>query len=223
MSRSPTGTSSLRGVLTPVFRSPTDRQTYRNLLYLFLSFPLGLLYYILVVTGFALGLGLSVFGIGIVILLGTVIGLRYLGTFERRLANALLRTDIPEPDDVERDDGGAVDTVKAYLGAASTWRGLGFVLLKFWLGVLSFVLLVSFLATAIELVVLPVSPAGTLNVEVFGWEVASTFDTTTQRLLAVPIGVCLALVGFPILNAFADVNASIASSLLGASEPNEET
>ena len=77
--------------------------------------------------------------------------------------------------------------------------------------------------SSIELGFLLVSPAGILNVEVFGWEVARTFTTPTHRLLAVPLGASLALVGLPSLNAFANVNASIAPSLLSSGESNEET
>ncbi len=214
MSQSNTSTStgrSISGILGVV----ADAQTYRNLLYLVLAFPLGIAYYMVLMLGFTLGLALSVFVVGLVILLGTVIGLRFIESFERKLANRLLGTDIADPDDVEKDDEGIVGTVKAYLQASSTWRGLGFVVLKFWIGVLSFVLLVAFLGTAIELLLLPLFPEGVLHVQVNGWEVAQTFETTTQRAVAVPIGAVLGVVALHVLNAFAGTNASIARSLLG--------
>jgi hypothetical protein len=190
-------------------------QTYKNLLYLFLAFPLGIVYYTILIFGFAMGLALSVLVVGLGILVVTVIGLRYIASFERSLANRLLDTDIGRPDDVEKSGDGIVATAKAYLRASSTWRGLGFVFLKFWLGILSFILLVSFLGTGLELLVLPVYPGGVFNVEVGGWVVAETFETTSQRLLAVPVGAVLSVVALHILNAFAGANASIAESLLG--------
>ncbi|MXR51569.1 histidine kinase [Halovenus sp. WSH3] len=196
-------------------RSVTDGQTYRNLLYLFLSFPLGLAYFVAVVTGVALGLGLSVLVVGIGILFGTLLAVQAIAGFERRLANSLLGTDIAAPDDIDRGGSGAVGTAMAYVRAASTWRSLGFVLLKFWLGIGAFVLLVALFGTAVELLLLPVYPDGALNVQVFGWEAADTFRTETQRLLAVPVGSVLAIVALPVLNSFARVNAIVAEALLG--------
>lgn len=193
----------------------TEPQTYKNLLYLGLALPLGMVYYVVLMVGFALGVGLSVLVVGLGILLGTVIGLRYIASVERRLANALLGTAIATLDDVETAGKGVVGTAKAYLKASSTWRGLGFVVLKFWLGTLSFVLLVTFLGTAVELLLLPLFPGGALNVRVANWEVAKSVTTTPQRAVAVPGGAVLALLGLHLLNAFARANASIASSLLG--------
>lgn len=225
MSQSPNTTTPTKRSVSGIVGVVTDAQTYRNLLYLILAFPLGIAYYVILVVGFSLGLALSVLVVGLGILLGTVIGLRFIESFERKLANALLGTDIPAPDDVEKDGEGIIGTAKAYLQAPSTWRGLGFVVLKFWIGVLSFVLLVTFLGTAIELLLLPLFPEGVLNVQVLGWEVAQTFETTIQRVVAVPIGAVLGVVALHILNAFAGANASIASSLLapGNADPDDQT
>lgn len=210
----PTGTS-IGDSLTEIVGVVTQPQTYRNLLYLLLAFPLGIIYYVILMVGFTLGIGLSVLAVGLAILVGVVVGVRFIASFERRLANALLGTAIATPDDVQADGEGMLGTVKAYLTAASTWRGLGFVVLKFPIGILSFVLLVSLLGTAVELLLAPVFPEGVLNVEVANWEVANSVTTLTHRAIAVPGGAVLALVGLHILNAFARANASIASSLLG--------
>lgn len=220
MSQSPNTDTSARYSISGIVGVVADAQTYRNLLYLLLAFPLGIAYYVILVVGFALGLGLSVLLVGLGILLGTVIGLRFIASFERRLANTLLGTEIFDPADVQKDGEGIVGTAKAYLQAPSTWRGLGFVVLKFWIGILSFVLLVSFLGTAVELLLLPLFPEGVLNVEVFGWEVAQSFTTMSQRAVAVPAGAVLVFVALHVLNAFASANASIASSLLGSEGSN---
>jgi hypothetical protein len=218
MSQSTTTERTAGRSLSDILGVVVDGQTYRNLLYLLLAFPLGLVYYVFLVTGFALGLALSVLLVGLGILLGVAIAVRSLAAFERRLANSLLGTDIPAPDDVETEGKGFVGTGKAYLQAASTWRGLGFVFLKFWLGIASFVLLLTFLGTALELLLLPLYPGGALNVQINNWEVAQTFQTSTQRLLAVPVGAALALLALHVLNAFASASASVATSLLGQTD-----
>jgi hypothetical protein len=215
MSQASTANSSGVGPLRDAVGSVADVQTYQNLLYLFLAFPLGLLYFILVVTGLSLGIGLSIIGVGLAILFATVLGVRAIASFERRLANALLGSDIAKPNDVDRTREGLLETGKAYLSASSTWRGLGFVLLKFWVGILSFVLLVTLFGTALELILLPAFPDGAFNIQINDWTIPDTFQTSTQRLIAVPLGVVLFLVTLPILNGFARINASVASSLLG--------
>ncbi|WP_128225269.1 sensor domain-containing protein [Halobacteriaceae bacterium SHR40] len=215
MSQSTDTTPSTRSSVANIVGVVADGQTYKNLLYLLLAFPLGIAYYIILMVGFTVGLGLSVLVVGLGILLATVIGLRYLASFERGLANTLLGTTIRKPDDIEKASEGIVGTAKAYLQASSTWRGLGFIVLKFPIGVLSFVLLVTFLGTAVELLLIPLFPGGVFNVQIAGWVVAESVETTTQQAIAVPVGAVLVLLAVHILNAFARANASIASSLLG--------
>jgi len=215
MSQSTNTSPSTRPSVAKIVGVVADGQTYKNLLYLLLAFPLGMAYYIILMVGFTVGLGLSVLVVGLGILLATVIGLRYLASFERGLANTLLGTKIHKPDDVEKASEGIVGTAKAYLQASSTWRGLGFVALKFPIGLLSFVLLVTFLGTGLELLLIPLFPGGVFNVQIAGWVVAESVETTTQQAIAVPVGAVLVLLAVHILNAFARANASIASSLLG--------
>jgi len=61
----------------------------------------------------------------------------------------------------------------------------------------------------------PVFPGGAFEVTVADREVAESFETATQRALAVPAGAIPAVVAVHIPNAFAGADASIASSLLG--------
>lgn len=215
MNQSTTARSPAASSLLDIVGVVTDAQTYKNLLYLLLAFPLGLVYFVFLVVGFSLGLALSVLIVGLGILLGSVLAVRVIASFERRLSNTLLSTEIPAPNDVETSSGGIVDTLKAYLQAASTWKGLGFVFLKFWMGTLSFVLLVSFLGVALELLVLPLFPGGVFNTQVGGFAVGDAFDSSLERALAVPAGAVLTIVALNVLNAFAGVSASIATSLLG--------
>ena len=58
-----------RSLLGNIFGVFIQLQTYLNILYLLLAFPLGLGYFVFLVTGLALGLGLFITWFGIVILL----------------------------------------------------------------------------------------------------------------------------------------------------------
>ncbi len=216
MSRSATTDTSAGYSPSAILGVAAKGQTYKNLLYLFLAFPLGMLYFIFLTTGFALGVGLSMVVIGLGILLVMLVGVRALGAFERKLANRLLGTEIRPPDDIEPEENGLVAIGKAYVSASSTWRQFGFLFLKFFTGILSFVLLTLFVGIAVDLVLAPVFPEGALGVQINDWTVAESVETTAEQALAVLAGVVIGLVGLHLLNAFARVNASIASSLLGA-------
>lgn len=215
MSRSLSSNTSDGSILGDVFGVAVDAQSYKNLAYLLLAFPLGLFYFVFLSVGLSLGIGLSVLFVGLFILFATVSGLRVVAAFERTLANALLDVDIASPDDVRPRDDSLVETGKAYLRAPSTWRGLGFVFLKFWVGILSFVLLVSSLGIAVELILAPVSDVA-LEVQIGDWQPASSIETPVEQAAGVLAGAALALVSLHILNAFARVNAQIAAALLGA-------
>jgi hypothetical protein len=208
---------TLRDALATALRPAVDAQTYKHVLYLALSFPLGLLYTVLLTMGFALGVALSVVLVGVVVLVGTLFATRAVAAFERDQANALLDADLAAPDDLDPDRQGVVGAVRARLEAGSTWRGLGFLVLKFPLGVAAFVLLVSTIGVALDLIFLPVAPEGALQTTISGWQVADAFTTDTQRLLAVPIGALCGLLGLHLVDAFARLPTAAASALLGAS------
>jgi hypothetical protein len=221
MSRSTTTDSSAGYSPSAILGVVVKGQTYKNLLYLFLAFPLGMLYFIFLTFGFTLGLGLSIVVVGIGILLMMLVGVRALGTFERKLANRLLEANIHPPEDIQPEEDGLVALGKAYVSASSTWRQAGFLFLKFFVGIASFVLLTLFVGVGLDLMLASVFPEGALGVQINDWTVAESVETTAERALGVPAGLVVGLVGLHLVNSFARLNVSIASSLLGAE--NRET
>jgi hypothetical protein len=153
--------------------------------------------------------------VGLGILLVTVVELRFIASFERRLANALLGTAIPRPENVEETGGSIVDTAKAYLQASSTWKGLGFVVLKFPIGSLSFVLLVTLLGTALELLLLPLFPGGRAQRAGGRMGGCPELRRHCRARGRGSRGIVLGFVALHVPNVFAAANASVASSLLG--------
>src|SRR5512136_1912721 len=81
--KSATKVLSVFGVL---FRAAT----YRNLAYLALAFPLGLFYFVFLVTGLALGFGLYVVAIGLPLLVLVFLCWRLFINFERLQSRWLL-------------------------------------------------------------------------------------------------------------------------------------
>ncbi|WP_435073128.1 sensor domain-containing protein [Halorubrum sp. HHNYT27] len=194
-----------------------DGRTYRHLLYLLLAVPLGFAYWTLFAFGVAFGLALSVALVGFVILFATLIGARLAAGLERRLANALLGTSLRRPNDLAAAEG-ALGGVRKYTDAQSTWTGLGFVSLKFWVSVLAFVPLF-LLASALPLVVAPLRyPYTTDFGEVNGEPVTWAIDTLPEALVALPVGVVGVLLALHVANLVAYVARRMAVSLLGRPE-----
>ena len=93
--------------VTETFAPLWRGRTYAAALYLLLALPLGLVAFVLLVVGAALGVGLAVVWVGVPILLGLLAASRAFGAFDRGLANRLLGTAIQAPD-AQRSRGGSI-------------------------------------------------------------------------------------------------------------------
>ena len=205
------------GIASP-FGVVADKRTYKNLGYLLLAIPLGIAYYTLVFLGLGLGTILLLALVGAPLVIGTILGARLLAALERALANALLDLDLEAPADVpaatDASGGGLAAALRGYLEAASTWRGLGFLLLKVWIGVVALVLLF-LLATAVSLLASPLRyphevEFGTVNDRPITWLI----DTGPELALAVALGNALGLAVLHLANGVAYVAGRIAVALL---------
>ena len=67
----------------PFFGVVAEPQSYINILYLFLSFPLGIAYFVFLVTGISLGFGLAIIWVGVPILVLVLAGSWALCQLER--------------------------------------------------------------------------------------------------------------------------------------------
>ena len=207
----------------PVVGVVADGQTYRNLLYLLLAIPLGFAYSALFTIGLVFGLLLSVVLVGLVILLAMLFGTRLIAAFERWLANWLLGTDLDAYDDVPADAGGGLASVKKYTDAASTWRGVGFVSLKFFVTFIAFIPVFG-LASVLPLVIAPLRYPYTASFgEVNGEPVTWAITTLPEALIALPIGVVGLIVVFHVSNVIAYVARQMAIALLGESAESDPT
>lgn len=130
--------------------APLRVQTYKNLLYLALAFPLGLVYFAGLVVGVALGVGLLITWIGLPILLVTLMAATAVAGFEAALARYLGGVNASVPTFLAEFDvsgglvfpgNGFVDAVKRLVTARTTWMSVVLVLAKFGFGLLSFVAL----------------------------------------------------------------------------------
>ena len=211
---------SIKNVLVKFFGVAGRGQTYLNALYLLLAFPLGLFYFIFLVVGISLGIPLMIIWVGLMILL-LVFGIWYaLIAFERELAIGLLREDIPPM--LHQDLAGKTlgQKFSAVLANPVTWKGLVYLIAKFPLGLLSFVVLVTSVSLSGALLATPLyyqwaHPNIGLTWNGVYWDSLWVIDSLSEALLASLAGVFVALISMHLLNGLAWVSGKFARIMLG--------
>lgn len=134
------------------------RQSYANMLYILASFPLGLTYFILLVTLISVGAGLAILGIGLVILAATIFGWRALGAFERDLTVWWLGIDIAPffPPANLQPQRTIARRITDWIADGMTWKSLAYLIVKFFFGVLGFSLVITLFSLTLSLLLAPV-------------------------------------------------------------------
>jgi hypothetical protein len=195
-------------------------RTYLNIVYLWLAFPFGLLYFVALVTCLSLGVGLAIVWVGFAILFFTLLAVWAAGAFERSLAMGLLGASVPP----RRAPGPAVETpgqwLRGVFAGPALWKSLGFLLLKFPLGLAGWIVSVTTLAVSGAFVLAPV-------VYALGGTVDLAFDIFLPRLLLrgtddwidaailMVIGVFMLVATLHLHNALAFAWARLSESMLG--------
>ncbi|MEN6410696.1 MAG: sensor domain-containing protein [Anaerolineaceae bacterium] len=193
-------------------------QTYLNLIYLLLAFPLGLFYFIFLVTGLSLGVGLFILWIGILILVGMFAAWVGLAYFERWQAIKLLHVDIPPMMHKSTHSMNLWEKFKTYISDSGTWKGLLYLFLKFPMGIVSFVVVVTLISLSGGLILTPVLyPYG--YVQFGGWELGSMTEAVGVSLL----GMLILFASLHVFNGLAYISGQLARVLLGSSASNVQT
>lgn len=245
MSAPPAIGSLPRPTIREVVGVPLRLQTYRNLLYLLLAFPLGMLYFVFLAVGLSVGVGLAITVIGIPIIVATLAIATGLGSAERKLTALLLGIDIEPPADNPLsidDERPFLDRVKALVTTLQTWKAVFYLASKFLLGLLSFFLILTLLVTAVTLLVVPfvydqpgvyiglaIDEPTTLHPALaYGWDSLlvgfraaielTSWQVTTlpEALLVAGVGVGLIVVSLNVLNGLAWLSGQYARFMLGS-------
>jgi len=207
-----------RTALRQFFGVPFRRQTYRNLAYLALAFPLGLVYFVGLSVGLSTSLGLAVTVVGVPLFVLTLAAAAGAAGFEAKLAAWLVGVEASPPTALHSLNrrfaglGDVVDATKRLLTAPTTWTGLLLVSLKFVFGLVAFVALVTAGAVTGSLLSAPLVydvPDVTLTVGPY------VVDTLPEALAVTGLGVLTALVSLHALNALAKFGGVTTAVLLG--------
>ncbi|NPE29408.1 sensor domain-containing protein [Methanococcoides sp. SA1] len=192
----------------------TKRQTYLNLTYLLFTFPLGTAYFIFLVTGLSMGLGLSITLIGLPILILMLVAWWELAAFERQLAIWLLGVDVPPMKNRGITDQKNFEKIKGYILNPVTWKGLVFLFIKFPLGI--FTLIVSFILIGITLAF--IATPFVYNLTDIGYNSGNSaiiIDSLTGAMMMMFFGMIFGVISLHFMNWMAKLSGILAKNLLG--------
>ena len=168
-----------------------------------LSFPLGIGYFVFLVTGTSLGFGLLIIWVGIPILALVLAGSWALCQLERLVAIYLLKEDIPviarggNRSERSEDDLSSLGTeerlfiagwrrLKVHLADRLTWTGILYLLLKFPLGVASFVIVVVLVAVTGGFLGAPFYYWVEDGIDIGFWQVDELWEAIILTLTGIP-------------------------------------
>lgn len=204
-------------ILRKFFKVMINGQSYLNLVYLLAAFPLGVFYFVFLVSGLSLGISLSIVWVGIPILLIVAVGWWTLAKFERYIAIHWLQEEVPTMTLPENTGKGIWSIFKENFLNPVTWKSPVYLLLKFPLGVTTFVILVTLVSLTLSLLTLPLTyqaldfqVGGFFSVDPITWRV----DSITESLLGTLIGLILWPGTLQIINGMTWVHAKFARMML---------
>jgi hypothetical protein len=193
-------------------------RSYLNLLYLLLGLPLGTLYFTVLVTGFSLGISLMLLAlVGIPILIGLWYIVHAFMELERAMAVGMVGVSIAPVTPLPAWPGGLWRQFKAFMGHRPTWKGIGYLLLRFPAGIATFTIAVTLVSVSLGMTFAPVYMWTSDDVT---WG-STTFDPFWWSFLLVPIGAMSVFVSLHLMNAIATVCAQWTGCSVGGHELDE--
>jgi two-component system phosphate regulon sensor histidine kinase PhoR len=214
------------------FRVLWEKQTYLNLLYLLVSFPLGIFYILFLLLALASILNTSVI-LGVPVLLLVIFIWWRLSRFERNLAMRWLHVEISPMEPIRKGGLNRWERFRAHLTNVVTWKSLAYLFVRFPLGIISFVVILNmFVLTLgfticsliIGLFVMPFLYLFRALRRRGRWREARAssegvdVDGVRLYLLLSITGFGFALIAFHVLNALAYVSGQFARVMLGLSD-----
>jgi two-component system, OmpR family, phosphate regulon sensor histidine kinase PhoR len=208
-----------------------DSRTYLRMLYLLLAFPLGVLYFVVVITGLATGAGLAIVMVGFPILVLTLLCWLLFARIERELTVNLLGARIRRMAFADSTGRSLWQRLLKVLADPLTWKSLVYILLEFPFGVASFTLSIVLISVSLSLVLYPVEYAvGTALYQQFPGQLHGSmwpnvtidghFDPNVAAafLLVSAFGLLFGIASMALLNGTGWLWARFAEVMLGVEE-----
>ena len=190
-----------------------EGRALRQLAFVASAIPLGTAWFVLLVTGWSLGLGLLITLLGLPVLLALAFAVRGGADLERLLADALLGTRLGGGRPVWT--GSFLRSLWGWLSDPAAWREQAYLLLRFVAGIPLGAVALGVIFEGLRTLTAP------LHYYAWGdgfygfWEV----DTFSEAVLLVPVGVVLLGLSVPLITGMGALWAFLARGLLAAGEP----
>jgi len=146
--------------------------------------------------------------VGLLILLLAMTAMRGFASWERQLGDWLLGAHIPPPNpgpELKRP----LKALKKHIVDSYTWKSLIYFMIKFPLGIISFVLAISLMSFSLALLLTPLLYRS-LPIHFFEWRITSA----EASLFCLAIGLILGLLTFHIMHGLAAIHRALASAML---------
>jgi hypothetical protein len=204
-----------------------------NIVFLLLAFPLGLLYFLVVVIGFSVGVSTLVVWVGLPILFATVVLIRGMATIERYMVTSLLHLPIAyRVRQHEEASQGFLQRFGSILHDPFTWTETLYMILKLPVGIISFTLALVLPIISIAVIFMPVAYLINLLVNLillkngiqssgemipYFIEVRGNFDLVmfARSFIGVPVGLAFGFFTHFLLNGLARLSGELARAMLG--------
>jgi hypothetical protein len=206
-----TRTLAADSAIDRIFGPMIQPQTWINILYLLISFPLGIVYFVVLVTVFSLGLGLIAIFIGLFVIWFGFMAIDALAELERVAMNTMLRAAIPPRPPAPPVTGSVFKQMAAAVTRPGTFKRLIYLVACFPMGIISFVLVCVFIPLSLGLLTAPLTY--TFIPITFGWSRVETFD---EAIYLCCFGAVLALASVHVLNSWTFVCRRFGQAMLGA-------
>ncbi len=196
------------------------RQSYLNLLYLLVMFPVGLLYFIVLTVGITTGISLAIVGVGVPILwlmLRTSWGL---GSFERELAIWWLGSEMTPRPRWRHLGRNGWQRLRASLRSRLTWTGLLYLLVQLPFGLCAFGVIVPLIALTSALISAPI--VALVDLAVNGAPGPSELGLLAGSPLVALLGIVVGLLSLHACNGMVWVWGQFARATLGISAAEQQ-
>jgi len=155
--------------------------------YLLIGLPLGLIYVLFFTVALALGLGLLVIGVGVILLAGTSMLAWNLVEIERQSAVLLLGIDLPPIRPPKAKGVWSAEALRDYVTDGGTWRALGILFAKLPLGIVAFTVALGLVFLASTLAAAPIT-ATIVTIDLGVWRIDREWQALIAFVISLPLG-----------------------------------
>jgi two-component system, OmpR family, sensor histidine kinase BaeS len=206
-------------------KNDLEDQTLSSITYLLLGLPFGILYFVVLIVGFSLGLPLAIFWLGLPVLYATFVVASSFARFERWLLESLLGRAVLYRIEVPSTKASWLGRFGRHLALLITWKELIYLILKFPFGLVSSIITIVLLCLDLGLLLSPLLLLTKLDLPVLELgRYTLKMNSLENAAISLAIGVVLTFVSLPFLNWLARINGAFAQLMLSnaSQEPKTE-